>query len=282
MSSGGGEHTWWQDERESYTNFGMLDRLLDINLIPLCMDTWYFESLTQVGTMDVGTGGVQLATHVGEFLAVQLQRFAAAFADVVRFRPGVHILFKEKLPSVRSFVLDLEADASTLRSMVSEQVHPTAYVQALSARLDVRAAIRRYDGMVSDYWLTNIGDVTFVAGLDRDASVRALSTGNSDWTAILTVEVVSLFQRDNRKQLRTVRRRWEQLRAENPALIWDDDDAGSTLVTLRYPPPGTPDDNQELWALNAPRLQAAVHSWELQTGAPFHWRVDIDGEETPS
>lgn len=264
--------------RERYTNFGIFDDVALPDILRLRSDTWYYDDLAQVGSMQLGVGGTTGRTGAGEFIIGQGAAFAQAFASIAHLRNNCFVGYKKSLSVVRGYTLNLEADdTESLFRTLQAQLVALPYVHGANLRLDARVAIRTDDGAIHEQWLRNVGALQLSANLQDNDAPELAQTGYATWTASLELGIISVFQRDNSSILTHVRESWLRLREQHPEVTWDDRDEpiAPLIVTLVQPPAGTPGDNSVLYERNAPGLLEAVAQWEHATGHPFVWSVSL-------
>lgn len=263
-------------QQQAYTNYGYLDGLRDVNIIPLRLDTWYYDGELEVGRITFDRSECD-GVPVGDFLSRQVLSFAEAFSSFVRLRNG--FVLNCRSADVAAYTREIVgADLSESLALLKERTNDLSHVTVVDGRFDMRVAIRDHGGTIKQQRLSNIGSLTlYRPSKPRSEHVRDITVERrlDAWRAQLSMGVTSVFLRDNSVVLRRVRERWRELQAQNPTLTWDNsaEPIAPLVVTLATPPLGTPADNAELHELNAPLLYEAVSRWEQITGRKFKWAI---------
>lgn len=265
---------------ERYLNYGRFDHPERVRIWDVRLDTWYYLADENLGRMDLPAGPVTRAGGV-RHLWQQLAAFHAAFAPMARLHPVAQINYQEREP--------IPAGYWTRAPLESE----AAFVHAVETGFRAREHILQggyveWDGLamvwddttgdVVERWLPDMGHTWLYAGLEGK-SLPDLSQGQAvPWWAFVHMNFISLFRRDNSATLAVARAQWKRLRALDPTTTVDRNESSPAelIVALADPPSGAPPDNQDLYAVNAPRLRGAIAQWEQATGQPFQWKTSLD------
>lgn len=280
-----GDHSRQFEHRVSlpqeYTNYGWLNYLRDVNILGLCLDTWYYHEYYgdngQAGMMGPSSRSVCSNAETVDCIIRQLGIFATAFEGFALLRPGfvIGVSDAEQRPSHSRLNIEaasLDALGQELRALSSSQM-----LTDISARLDINIRIRDFSGRVQEALVLNVGWLNFYSRRARVGDIQSPEVGEVQWKASLGTGMLPIFMYDNRPALAAVRKRWQDLRAEYPYKTWDDAEESqvSGMITLAAPPSGLR-DNRELAEINRPRLFSAVSNWEAALGRTFSWLVPFD------
>lgn len=246
------------------------------------------------------------------FVARQVTDFRDAFAGL--FRPvAVRVGYKPYLSGVGHPILNLPApetpaDVQAIQTMLEQSAATYEGITFLGIDFMMRATLRDDDGQLAEVWLPYSGEASYRAryfdgyrsNLPQSVAVTYLLTpsaqaGIAPWDVDLHCNFLSLFCADNTEVLARVRGQWQQWLQTHPdgadgaaheSQERENDESGDVaaeredayevyVITLAVPPHGTPPDNRELGARNAPRLRAAVARWEERLGTSFEWAVTL-------
>jgi hypothetical protein len=286
----------------------------DYSLFQLNMDTWYYSEWADpnqwatLGSAALGEGPLTVAQGVAAFVAQQVADFRDAFADL--FRPvAVRVgYYKPHLSGVGRIVNDFPApetpaDVQAIQTTLEQSSATYEGITFLGIDFALRATVRGDDGQLVEVWLPYAGEAAYSAryfdgyrsNLPQSVAVTylltpAAQTGIVPWTVDLHCNFISLFRATNAEVLARVRASWHAWLQTHPieAAQGDADDGNEGdgtgeeadyeedfILTLAVPPQGTPPDNRDLSARNAPRLRAAVARWEERLSATFEWTVTV-------
>lgn len=263
--------------REMFVNYGTLtERDADV-ILPLQLDTWFFQEIPSLGKMSIGANELTAAGDVAGFLAERLGAFYNAMSPLARFCSKLTVWYKSSPPILRTFNMSLDANTPTdLEAQLHASLGERSAVVGISSEFDLMIAVRASDGQIRDHWLLHQGSIHLQAQLGRDIRLSSQGKVALPWQARLVTPVTSVFRSNNQLTLLHARALWRRLRQLDPTIdafppAIDED----LVVTLAEPPRNTPADNRALQTRNAPRLEAALKRWQEATGQQFVWDVPL-------
>jgi len=254
-----------------YTNFGIFDGPVTSDVLNTWVDTWYYVAAGEIGRMALGAGPLAGVTEAAAFLAGHLAFFDAACAPLLRTRQHAFLGYKFAAEPIRVYT-ELVGISSLRQGLRARELPPSAILMGATVSLDAFLAVRTPGQGIVGRWMREVGTVSFYARPGARPLGAITEATRAPWTATLTLDVASIFRPDNAAFLERARERWRRWVEAHPGSGRIEDEGEYVgVVTLAAPPPDTPGDNEQLAALNAPALRAAIATWERTIGGSFEW-----------